>query len=79
MPEATIERGSCRFVATSKPNTKTTITLDFYHDTVPALAGCQMSFELLNGTTSEQARALADALNERVLGVVVARSGPHSK
>ncbi len=41
------------------------------HDTIPALRGVQISFELLNGITLAQAKKLADTLNENVIGVVV--------
>ena len=41
------------------------------HDTVAALRGIQVSFELLNGITPAQAKKLLDVLNENVIGVLV--------
>jgi hypothetical protein len=43
-----------------------------HHDTISALKGIQVGFELLNGTTPEQAKKILDVLNENVLGVFVA-------
>ena len=42
-----------------------------HHDTVSALRGVQVGFELLNGITLAQARKLVDVLNENVIGVIV--------
>ena len=41
-----------------------------HHDTIAALRGVQVSFELLNGTTLEQAKKILDVLNDAVIGVV---------
>ena len=41
-----------------------------HHDTISALKGVQVSFELLNGVTLEQARKILDVLNENVIGVM---------
>ena len=42
-----------------------------HHDTISALRGVQIGFELLNGVTLEQARKILELLNENVVGVVV--------
>jgi hypothetical protein len=42
-----------------------------HHDTISALRGVQIGFELLNGVTLEQARKILGVLNENVVGVVV--------
>jgi hypothetical protein len=42
-----------------------------HHDTISALRGVQVGFELLNGTTPEQAKKIIDVLNENVIGVFV--------
>jgi len=42
-----------------------------HHDTISALRGVQLGFELLNGIGAEQARKILDVLNENVIGVVV--------
>jgi hypothetical protein len=41
-----------------------------HHDTIPALRGVQVGFELLNGITLEQAKKILDVLNENVIGVL---------
>ena len=42
-----------------------------HHDTISALRGVQVGFELLNGITIEQAKKTLDVLNENVIGVFV--------
>ena len=42
-----------------------------HHDTISALRGVQVGFELLNGITLEQAKKIVDVLNENVIGVSV--------
>jgi hypothetical protein len=48
-----------------------TIEVRLNHDTISALRGVQVSFELLNGISLAQAKKLQDALNEYVIGVLV--------
>ena len=45
-----------------------------FHDTIPTLGSARIAFELLSGATLAQAKALAENMNERILGVVVANS-----
>jgi hypothetical protein len=68
----TPERGGCRFAVTKTDEDKQLITLEFFHDTVSSLKALTLGFEMLSGTTLEQARTLAEAMNERILGVIVA-------
>ncbi|MGD1213646.1 MAG: hypothetical protein ABR861_01500 [Terriglobales bacterium] len=42
-----------------------------HHDTISALRGVQVGFELLNGIPLEQAKKILDVLNENVIGVFV--------
>ncbi len=42
-----------------------------HHDTVSALRGVQVGFELLNGITLERAKKILDVLNENVIGMLV--------
>ena len=42
-----------------------------HHDTISALRGVQVDFELLNGITLEQAGKILGVLNENVVSVVV--------
>ena len=48
-----------------------TVEVWLNHDTVSALRGIQINFELLNGITRAQVKKLLDVLNENVIGVVV--------
>ena len=64
------ERSGSRFVARTDEG-KTVIGLELFHDTVPALKPLSVGFELLSGTTLEQAKKLVDDMNERIVGIVV--------
>lgn len=64
------ERSSGRFVAKSDEGTPV-IQLELFHDTVPGLKAVSIAFELLSGTTAQQAMALVEAMNERIVGVIV--------
>lgn len=66
-----VERGGIRF-AVKTVEDKAFIQLDLFHDTVPSLNELSVGFELLRGVTLEQARTLVDAMNERIVGIVVA-------
>lgn len=57
-----------------RPVAPVTIEVRLNHDTIPALRGVQLSFELLNGITLAQAKKLRDVLNENVVGMVVITS-----
>jgi hypothetical protein len=65
------ERSGSRFVARTDEG-KPVIQLELFHDTVSGLKALPVGFELLSGTTLEQAKALMDTMNERTVGVIVA-------
>ena len=71
----TPERGGCRFVVTKTDEGKPMIQLELFHDTVSRLKGLKVGFEVLSGTTLDQARTLADVMNERILGVIIMPNG----
>jgi hypothetical protein len=48
-----------------------TVEVRANHDTIAALRGIKVSFELLNGITRAQAKKLLDVLNENVIGLLV--------
>jgi hypothetical protein len=73
MATTNIERGSCRFKAIQGADGKFVIRMEMFHQTVPLLAGATLDFELLNGTTQDQARKLADSVNERVTGIAISK------
>jgi|SRR5690349_3991539 len=64
------ERSGARFVVRTEDG-KTSIRLELLHDTVAALKSLSVGFELLAGTTAEQASTLVEAMNERIVGVMV--------
>ena len=64
------ERSGSRFLVKSDEG-KPVLHLDLFHDTVAAPKSLSLGFELLSGTMLEQARALVDAMNERIVGVIV--------
>jgi hypothetical protein len=64
------ERSGSRFVARTGDG-KPVIQLELFHDSVSGLKVLSLGFELLSGTTLEQAKALVDTMNERIVGVIV--------
>ncbi len=44
-----------------------------FHQTVPILKDAMVDFELLNGTTLDQARKLAESVNDRVTGILITK------
>ena len=69
------ERGGCRFVVTKTDDGKPMIQLELFHDTVSVLRSVKVEFEVLSGTSVEQARILVGAMNEMILGVIVTPKG----
>jgi hypothetical protein len=70
---ANIERDSCRFKAVQGTDGKFVVRLEMFHKTVSLLADATVDFELLNGTTVDQARKLAESMNDRVTGLLVTK------
>jgi len=64
------ERGGCRFSVRTAEG-KPIIEMQLFHDTVPRLVEAKLTFEMLSGTTLEETRNLAEAMNDRIIGVVV--------
>ena len=73
MTSPQMQRDGCRLKAVQAADGKTTLRLEFFHGTIPSLAGATVDFELLAGTTLAQARSVADAVNERILSLVVTK------
>jgi hypothetical protein len=69
------ERGGCRFVIAKTDEGKPMIQLELFHDTLSRLKGFKVGFEVPSGATADQARALTDAMNERIVGVIVTPNG----
>lgn len=74
MSDPAVERGTCRFKAVAGEQRQPSIRLEMFHQTISAFKNTTIEFELLRGTTQEQAKALADAMNDRILGIVVRSS-----
>jgi hypothetical protein len=72
-PMATIARDSCRLKAMQGTDGKCIIRIEMFHQTVPLLKDATVDFELLNGTTLEQARKLAESVNDRVTGILITK------
>src|SRR5690348_15090518 len=53
------ERGGCRFVVTKTDEGKPVIQLELFHDTVSRLKSFKVGFEVLSGTTPDQAKNLS--------------------
>jgi hypothetical protein len=71
MTTTKIERASVCF-GISQQGGPITVEVRPHHDTISALRGVQVGFELLNGVTLVQAKKLLDVLNENVIGLLVA-------
>ena len=65
------ERSNCRFVIRDTKDGKPQILVERYHQTVAVLSSAVLGFDLLGGTTLEQAKKVVAALNENVLDVFV--------
>ena len=50
---------------------KPVIKLELFHDTVPKLSSLSIGFEVLSGVSVQEARTLMDAMNEKIVGVIV--------
>lgn len=70
MATTKIERAGVGF-GIGRQGGPTIIEVRPHHDTISALRGVQLGFELLNGITLEQAKKILDVLNENVIGVLV--------
>jgi hypothetical protein len=73
MANSTVERGSCRFKAVQGTDGKSVIRMEMFHQTVPSLTDMTVEFELLTGTTPDQAKKAAETMNDRVIGVVITK------
>lgn len=75
MAEQKTERSSCRFSVQQASDGKPLLVVQLYQDTVPALKGASIGFDLIGGTRLEEAKTLAEALNDRVLDMFVTGAG----
>lgn len=71
MTQEKTERSNCRFVVTETKNGKPLIIVERYHHTISLLSNTVLGFDLLGGTTLEQAKKIVSLLNENILDVFV--------
>lgn len=67
------ELSGSRFVLSKTEAGTPIIKLELFHDTAPSLKELSIGFELLSGVTLDQAKSLMDGMNERIIGVVIAK------
>ena len=71
MAEKKTERSNCRFMVQETSDGKPVIVMQLYQETIPLLNKAVIGFDLLGGTRREQAKKLAELLNEHVLDLFV--------
>ncbi len=74
MASANIQKSNCRFLVSSGEDGKPRIKLDLFHQTVSCLSGISIEFEVMGGTSPQQAKALAESINDKIIGIVVTQS-----
>jgi hypothetical protein len=70
MAETKTERGNCRFTV-QQSDGKPVVVVQLFQDTIPILNGVLFGFDLLGGMRVEDAKKLAEMLNEHVLDLFV--------
>jgi hypothetical protein len=69
--EKKTERSNCHFAVQRATDGKSILVVQLYQDTIPILREALIGFDLLGGTHLEQAKKLAEMLNEHVLDLFV--------
>jgi hypothetical protein len=62
-----MQRSPCRFKIARTPEGRAEIRVELFHQTVPALEGSVLSFELLAGISGALTTKLVDELNEKIV------------
>ena len=70
MPETKIHRSNCHFLVQDSGG-KSVVVVQLFQDTIPLLKDVVIGFDLLGGTQPQQAKKIAELLNEQVLDVFV--------
>jgi len=71
MTDEKTERANCRFVIKQTSDGKPQIVIERYHQSISILNNTVLGFDLLGGTTLEQAKKIVSVLNENVLNMFV--------
>jgi hypothetical protein len=79
MADQKTERSNCRFAVQQSSNGKPLLVVELYQDTIPALKGALLGFDLLGGTRVEAAKKFAEMLNEHVLDIFVTHEIPDER
>ena len=69
-----VQKSNSRFQVSTDEDGKPRIKLDLFHQTIPCLAGITIEFEVMGGTTLQQAKALAESINDKIIGIVVTQT-----
>ena len=69
MAETRTERSTCGFQAQTAPDGKPIVVVRRYQETISMLKGATVGFDLLGGTSVEQAKKLTELLNDRVIDI----------
>lgn len=64
-------RANCHFVVKESKDGRPQVIVQRYHESIPVLENIVLGFDLLGGTTVEQAKKVIALLNENVLNVFV--------
>jgi hypothetical protein len=71
MAEKKTDRSNCRFTVQQGSEGKVLLAVQLYQDTIPLLNGVSLGFDLLGGMRVEEARKVAEMLNEHVLDIFI--------
>jgi hypothetical protein len=77
MTETQSERGSCKFTVQEVVGGKQAIIVQTFHDSISPLRHATFGFSLLSGVNSQQAKKIAETLNEYVLEMFLTISDSH--
>jgi len=70
MTQPRTDRSNCRFTVQGTDG-KPLLILQLYQETIPALKGATLGFDMLGGAKLDAAKKLAEMLNEHVLDMFV--------
>jgi hypothetical protein len=69
------ERSNCHFAVPRTSDGKPVLVVQLYQDSIPSLKGTTLGFDLLGGIGVEQAKKVAEMLNEHVLDLFLITGG----
>jgi hypothetical protein len=69
------ERSNCHFAVQRTSDGKPVLVVQLYQDSIPTLKGTTLGFDLLGGISVEQAKKVAEMLNEHVLDLFLITGG----